>query len=949
MSTYRQIHDSIIPRKRNFTHISLVHESNIIQDADALPVPINVIANAPTKSITANIDKNEIIDCYSNYCKTLGFTESVTTKKGEHQQPTPTSNLLSKYPSHHQLVRSSRMKPSLNLQYRVDDLSLNNVIVILLGKFQQHFDNNDIVSLSQINTLYAEMVSDVTSELLNYDFSELRHARIGYESQTEIQQHRVNMATAGMIHYGLHPGMFICYVGGEYVAESRNVKQLLKNISPHVSTEDAEHVRRILTQGCPSRFDFMESSSQKMQIIRRGNQKTIQDYPDIVSESMNKLERNSQVIPIKRWVLYFSPYLRHTPQSMVLKEGKKPRLVWDGSTKFTPFDVVLNEITPTEFEAVIDFGTTKRRLLVNIYNWRISFPDDDIYLAMEDLTSCFRIPRIAADLTGAFGFMIEQLFFLTTSMVFGSNTSASSWEPFRRSIEALIPIFFDRSDLVEKHKNLLNRLTWKAESMSPKTKAFRCPINTGMLNDDGTLKPVKAPIYVDDIILAAARKFYILRLLAAAIEAIFVVCGEPNIEVRQCPLSLEKWESLVVGTKQVMLGLEIDTDTMTVKITDEYKKEVLTLLQTSWKPSKGFFKVDEMQKLIGKLARLGEGAPWIYKIMSHLYTSLAAALRKNKALLQESSKGFRDLLHQIDTKHFSGSQQDIAKQVNFALKRASKMTNRYYQSYLINTTMRDELNFFRQALESESSINFETPIAFLIPRTPAAELYGDSSLCSCGGYSMKLQYWWYLSFPKHIQEHTLLFIKDDTDGSLISINCLEYVTIIINYCASVCAFSNKEMTNDPHPVVLCITDNTSALNWTLHTCKKSEIGRALARFFCGLLIDSNVGVNAKWISTTENAVADEISRIKLDSANHAHLPSINTFDFSTLQQKFQELNHCRFFQPSQELLSTIWEILSTKKCPDLSRVVKLRPQDLGKLYTSPGQQECSWQIPAGPK
>ncbi len=255
--------------------------------------------------------------------------------------------------------------------------------------------------------------------------------------------------------------------------------------------------------------------------------------------------------------------------------------------------------------------------------------------------------------------------------------------------------------------------------------------------------------------------------------------------------------------------------------------------------------------------------------------------------------------------------------------------------------MRDELTFNRQALESESHINFETPIAFLIPRTPAAELYGDSSLRSCGGYSTKLQYWWYLSFPKHIQEHTLLFLTNDKDGSFISINCLEYVTIIINYCASVCAFGNGKMTDDPHPVVLCITDNTSALNWTLHTCKKSTIGRALARFFCGLLIDSNVGVNAQWISTTDNIIADEISRMKSDSSN-THHSSLNMFDFSTLQQKFQELTHCRFFQPSQELLSMIWEILLTKKCPDLSRVVMLRPHGFGKLYTSPGQQECSW-------
>jgi hypothetical protein len=47
----------------------------------------------------------------------------------------------------------------------------------------------------------------------------------------------------------------------------------------------------------------------------------------------------------------------------------------------------------------------------------------------------------------------------------------------------------------------------------------------------------------------------------------------------------------------------------------------------------------------------------------------------------------------------------------------------------------------------------------------------------------------------------------------------------------------------------------------LHTSKKSNIGRALARFFCGLLIGWNVGVNATWISTIENVIADKILRL----------------------------------------------------------------------------------------
>ena len=161
------------------------------------------------------------------------------------------------------------------------------------------------------------------------------------------------------------------------------------------------------------------------------------------------------------------------------------------------------------------------------------------------------------------------------------------------------------------------------------------------------------------------------------------------------------------------------------------------------------------------------------------------------------------------------------------------------------------------------------------------------------------------------------------------INCLEYVTIIVNYCAAISAILEDDDIADPHPVVLCMTDNISAKNWTVHTSKKSIIGHALARFFCGLLIGSNVGINAKWISTLANKIADEISRIK----KSAHNPSSFQYDFSKLQQDHVELKHCRFFQPSQELLSMIWDILLTQKSPDLSKVLLLKQNGLGRLST----------------
>jgi hypothetical protein len=79
--------------------------------------------------------------------------------------------------------------------------------------------------------------------------------------------------------------------------------------------------------------------------------------------------------------------------------------------------------------------------------------------------------------------------------------------------------------------------------------------------------------------------------------------------------------------------------------------------------------------------------------------------------------------------------------------------------------------------------------------------------------------------------------------AFVSINCLEYVTIIINYCAALMVFYEDSSNDDPNPVVICVTDNISAKNWILHTSKKSIIGQALAIFFYGLLVGSNIGID----------------------------------------------------------------------------------------------------------
>jgi hypothetical protein len=94
-------------------------------------------------------------------------------------------------------------------------------------------------------------------------------------------------------------------------------------------------------------------------IIKKGNQATFKMYPEMITKTMNKEDRHSHLLPIKLWVLYFSPWCRHTSQGILVKPRKNSRVIFDASMKGSPHKVVLNEYTPTEFESNINFGNSK--------------------------------------------------------------------------------------------------------------------------------------------------------------------------------------------------------------------------------------------------------------------------------------------------------------------------------------------------------------------------------------------------------------------------------------------------------------------------------------------------------------------------------------------------------------------------------------------------------------
>jgi len=93
-------------------------------------------------------------------------------------------------------------------------------------------------------------------------------------------------------------------------------------VSSHISIEDANHIKRILTLGCPAKLVLEEESSNKLSVIKKGNQQTFLAHPEVAVKTMNKEEQNSHLIVLRSWVVYFPPYLCCTPPGMHEKKGQ---------------------------------------------------------------------------------------------------------------------------------------------------------------------------------------------------------------------------------------------------------------------------------------------------------------------------------------------------------------------------------------------------------------------------------------------------------------------------------------------------------------------------------------------------------------------------------------------------------------------------------------------------
>jgi hypothetical protein len=225
---------------------------------------------------------------------------------------------------------------------------------------------------------------------------------------------------------------------GDFVAFTAidNALSTLQTIKPDQGQpmHDFNLLRNLYHHGVPHEATYTCDREDMLRRNLYNNHKAAHPhYNDIHSKVATDIQK-SYAIALPRWIFRFIDglFLAAIGWAIRQKAGKtKGRQVNDPSALLHQNDTgALNEhISIKDDCPEIFYQTAFLRVLVRIFNLRISFPLDDIIAYKDDLVTAFRRVRYHPDISCAHAFVFEKFLILPIGLVFGARDSPAWFCP----------------------------------------------------------------------------------------------------------------------------------------------------------------------------------------------------------------------------------------------------------------------------------------------------------------------------------------------------------------------------------------------------------------------------------------------------------------------------------------------------------------------------------------
>ena len=792
-------------------------------------------------------------------------------------------------------------------QYFVSEAALRHV---LLPLWKSGFLAGDAPSWdSLIDAYYPAMVfRDLLNEYGDVDFAPLRGFPDGWDDEKEVNLARVHQATAALLHMNGSVADLVRWIGGPHVSAHISRPQVSASLIKRcVPSETASHVTRILKDGIPAHCTVSSTEENFKQYYFYGNHTTVDQEPEKTYKAMVKDNKRGYTLLLDRRSVLLMLHCHITPQGVVdlATPHKNPRPIFDSSFRPLVWCNAINDWTTKDTEPPLTFAGAEMGFMVWLYNLRITYPDEELYIADDDISGAFRRIKYHPNCMAMHTSVQSGFAVINTGGTFGDNTSPSNFDPIaltRRYISQHIWEF--DSDVIDRVRPYLPAIRMVAAprgtTFSP---ADSDSLNPGVIREDGTRMPPPYHMHVDDNLYADVG-VYLERTVFSSVSGLFELLGPPDDPRVPTPLSGDKFEA-TYNHQRRLVGRLFDSRTMTVGILP-YKLAQLRELFVSWETMRDFDLL-EVSNLLGILENHTRYARWA----RCWYLSIQNAVRR--ALVQRYNIVKRMYQQEKRTRALSALlPPKLEGRIDTLISREkARLIWHTRQRFAINDEVRLALwHITRLANASENP--WETHLGLIIPRVPHFWSRGDASHQGGGAYCPGLRFWFDIQWgPSVVRGATR---AKPTDPGFVHINTLEFLTLVLQFVAVKVRFQSSkpedlvsylERTTIPSiPVWLGETDNTTSKSWENRATARTPQGQGIVAVYSELLRTTQIHTICEHVKGVDNVVADDISRV-----NFSLPPSVR---WPQLFARHPFLGTYDYFQPSPELLQLLTSQLFSK-------------------------------------
>lgn len=756
------------------------------------------------------------------------------------------------------------------------------------------------------------LLRDLLQDYGNVPFQGVRGFPTTWETETEVNTDRVSMATAALLHFNGSVADLVRWIGGPHVGAHRDHLGILQRLeTSNVDDQVIHDLRRIFVDGIPAVCNVSSTEENFAAFYRYGNHSTVDEEPEKTLKALVKDNRKGFTLLFDPRATLFMLHCHVTPQGVVDLNTpyKNPRPIFDSSFRPYSWCFAINDWTTKDTEPELTFAGAELGFMVWLYNLRITYPSEEIYIADDDVSGAFRLMKYHPNLTAMHTSLQSGYCVVNTGGTFGDNTSPSNFDPIGMARRQLSWYLWKHDPAVkEKVKSYLPPLQLAASPSESEVESF-CPadadkINTGVLDSDGARVAPPLHMHVDDALYADVSGF-IFHTIYTSVAALFGILGYPTIQAPST-LSLDKFEAWY-NHERKLVGRRFNSRTLSVGLLP-YKRDQLLALLLEWL-AKSTFDLLEVAHLLGVIENHTKYARWARCWYFSFQNSVRRALLVRYQIIARryNRQGreyviLRELPSHLKERMFSIIAREKAQLI---------WTTR--QRFSVDLTMRASLGHLTAYLRDAEN-PWETPLGMIIPREPHFWSRGDASLTGGGAYCPRLRFWFEVVWSPSTRAGTKF--KDQSAPGAVHINALEFIVVILQLAAIHVRLDTMSQEDQAFcfpegrpdiPVWLGETDNTVSLSWENRATARTSQGQGLVSVYAELLRTTRVHTRCQHLAGVLNVVADDISRndFSLSFPDRAAKlfrihPSVASLDF---------------FLPSPELIQLLTLRLSSKLNP----------------------------------